>query len=237
VAGLAAGAIMMYARPRAQVLWVIGILGGYGALMTFVPAPSRPAPSFEPGVNIVDYLDQHVMLGRLDAGTHDAEGWFSTPPAVASVLFGALAGAWLLSAASVRRKVLGLLGAGAVLAALGLLWGLQLPIIKNLFTPSYVVYTAGLSCLLLSLFYCVIDGLRLRAWAFPLLVIGMNPLLIYILRSTGWVDFSYIARFFLGFSFAHASAPVAALCQVVATMAVELLFLYWLYHRKLFWRV
>jgi len=123
------------------------------------------------------------------------------------------------------------------LAALGWLWGLQLPIIKNLFTPSYVVYTAGLSSLLLGLFYCVIDGLRLRAWAFPLLVIGMNPLLIYILRSTGWVDFSYIAKFFLGFSFAHASAPVAALCQVVATIAFELLFLYWLYRRKFFWRV
>ena len=117
VAGLAAGAIMMYARPRAQVLWVIGILGGYGALMAFVPAPGQRAPSFEPGVNIVDYLDQHVMPGRLDAGIHDAEGWFSTPPAVASVLFGALAGTWLLSAASVRRKVLGLLGAGAVLAS------------------------------------------------------------------------------------------------------------------------
>ena len=237
VAGLAAGAIMMYARPRAQILWVIGILGGYGALMTFVPAPGQPAPSFEPGVNIVDYLDQHVMPGRLDAGTHDAEGWFSTPPAVASVLFGALAGAWLLSAASVQRRVMGLLGAGAVLVALGMLWGLQLPIIKNLFTSSYVVYTAGLSCLLLGLFYGVIDGLRLRAWAFPLLLIGMNPLLIYILRSTGWVDFRYIAKFFFGFGFAHASAPVAALCHVVATITVELLFLYWLYRRKLFWRI
>jgi len=237
VAGLAAGAIMMYARPRAQVLWVIGILGGYWALLTFVPVPGQPAPSYVSGTNIVDYLDQHIMPGRLDAGIHDAEGWFSTPPAVASVLFGALAGAWLLSAASIPRKVMGLFGGGAALVALGWLWGLQFPIIKNLFTSSYVVYTAGLSCLLLGMFYGVIEGLRLRAWAFPFLLIGMNPLVLYILINTGWISFSYIAKFFLGFSYAHAPSSVAPLCQVAATMAVEFVFLYWLYRRKLFWRV
>src|SRR4029450_13416559 len=55
IAGLVAGVIMMFARPRAQILWVIGILGTYWALLTFVPAPGQPAPSYEQGVNIVDY--------------------------------------------------------------------------------------------------------------------------------------------------------------------------------------
>lgn len=141
------------------------------------------------------------------------------------------------SAGSIPRKATGLLAGGAALAALGWLWGLQFPIIKNLFTSSYVVYTAGLSCLLLGLFYSVIEGLRLRAWAFPFLLIGMNPLVIYMLIHTNWVDFSYIAKFFLGFSYAHAPSSVAPLCQAVATMAVEFVFLYWLYRSKLFWRV
>jgi hypothetical protein len=71
----------------------------------------------------------------------------------------------------------------------------------------------------------------------PFLLIGMNPLVIYILLHTGWIDFYYIAKFFLGFSYAHAPSSVAPLCQVVAMMAVEFVFLYWLYRRKFFWRV
>ena len=237
VAGLVAGVIMMFARPRAQILWVIGILGTYWALLTFVPAPGQPAPSYEQGVNIVDYLDQHIMPGKLKSGNHDANGWFSTPPVVATVLLGALAGAWLLSARSLWRKVLGLLAAGLVLLALGWLWGLQFPIIKHIWTSSYVLYTAGWSCLLLGIFYGIVDGLRWRRWGFPFLLIGMNPLVIYMLVNTGLVNFPYIARFFFGFSFAHAAPAMASVWESVATMAVQFVFLYWLYRRKLFWRV
>src|SRR5258708_4489814 len=49
VASLVAGVIIMYARPRAQVMWVAGILGAYWALLTFVGAPGQPGPSFEKG--------------------------------------------------------------------------------------------------------------------------------------------------------------------------------------------
>jgi predicted acyltransferase len=237
VAGLAAGVIMMFTRPRAQILWVIGILGTYWALLTFLPAPGQPAPSYEQGVNIVDYLDQRVMPGKLRSGNHDANGWFSTPPVVATVLLGALAGAWLVSACSPWRKVLGLLTAGLVLVAMGWLWGLEFPIIKHIWTSSYVLYTAGWSCLLLGLFYGVVDGLCWRRWGFPFLLIGMNPLVIYFLINTGLVNFSYIARFFFGFSYAHAGPLMAPVWEGVATMAVQFLFLYWLYRRKLFWRV
>jgi predicted acyltransferase len=237
VAGLAAGVILMFARPRIQVFWVIGILGAYWALLTFVPAPGQPAPSYEQGVNIVDYLDQHVMPGKLRSGNHDANGWFSTPPVVATVLLGALAGAWLLSARSLWRKVLGLLAAGLVLLALGWLWGLQFPIIKHIWTSSYVLYTAGWSCLLLGIFYGIVDGLRWRRWGFPFLLIGMNPLVIYLLINTGLVNFPYIAKFFFGFSYAHADPPMVPVWEALATMAVQFVFLYWLYRRKLFWRV
>lgn len=237
VAGLIASVIMMFARPRAQIAWVVGILAGYWALLTFVPAPGQPAVTFEMGKNIVDYVDQHIMPGRLASGVHDANGWTATLPVVATVLTGALAGGWLLAAGSVSRKVAGLLGAGAVLVALGWLWGYQLPIIKHLWTSSYVLYTAGWSCLLLGLFYGVVDGLGWRRWGFPFLLIGMNPLVIYILTSTKWVDFPYIAKFFFGFAYLHASRAMLPVWQAAATMAVEFVFLYWLYRKKFFWRV
>jgi predicted acyltransferase len=237
VAGLAAGVIMMFTRLRAQILWVVGILVAYWALLTFVAAPGQPGPSYEQGVNIVDYLDQHIMPGRLASGNHDANGWSSTPPVVATVLLGALAGTWLLSVRPVRQKAFGLAGAGFVLLALGWLWGLQFPIIKHIWTSSYVLYAAGWSCLLLAFFCGIVDGLRWRRWSFLFLLIGMNPLAIYVLINTKLVDFHYIATFILGFSFAHASPAMSAVWLELAAMALQFLFLYWLYRRKLFWRV
>lgn len=237
VAGLIAGVIIMYARPRAQVLWIIGILASYWALLTFVAAPGQPAPSFGRGINIVDYLDQHIMPGRLISGNHDANGWSSTPPVVATVLLGALAGAWLLTARSVAVKVMWLAGAGVILTGLGWLWGFQFPIIKHIWTSSYVLYTAGWSCCLLALFYGVVDGLRWRRWGFPFLLIGMNPLVIYLLVNTGLINFTYIAKFFLGFTYSHAALPMVAVWESVAVMAVQFALLYWLYRRKFFWRV
>jgi predicted acyltransferase len=237
VAGLAAGVIMMFTHIRGQVLWAVSILVAYWALLTFVPAPGQPVQSFERGVNIVDYLDQHVMPGRLIDGNQDANGWFSTPPVVATVLLGALAGAWLLSVRSAAQKVMGLFGAGVVLVSLGWLWGHQFPIIKHIWTSSFVLYTAGWSCLLLGLFYGIVDGLRWQRWGFPFLLIGMNPLLIYFLYDTRLVDFPYISSFFLGFTYASASSVFATLWHTVATLAVEFALLYWLYRRRFFWRV
>lgn len=237
VAGLAAGVILMYFRTRAQIAWVIGLLVAYWALMTFIPAPGETTPSFAQGVNIVDYLDQKVMPGKLRSGNHDAIGWFSTPPAIATVLMGALAGSWLLTPRSNGRKVLGLIGGGGGLILLGWLWGFQFPIIKNLWTSSYTLYTAGWSCLLLGIFYGVVDGLQWRRWGFPFLLIGMNPLVIYLLTNTKWIDFHYIAEFFLGFTYSHASSAMIPVWQEVTTIAVQFVFLYWLYRRKFFWRV
>jgi predicted acyltransferase len=237
VASLAAGVIMMFTRVRAQILWVIGILGAYWVLLTFVPAPGQPGPSYQQGVNIVDYLDQHIMPGKLASGNHDANGWSSTPPVVATVLLGALAGTWLMSVRPVRQKLLGLLGGGLALLALGWLWGLQFPIVKHIWTSSFVLYAAGWSCLLLAIFYGIVDGLRWRRWGFLFLLIGMNPLVIYVLIGTKIVDFKYIATFFLGFAFAHASQTMSRVWLELAIMAVEFSFLYWLYRRKLFWRV
>jgi predicted acyltransferase len=238
VAGFVAGLIVLrFRRPRDQLLWVIGILVGYWAFLTFVPVPGRGAPSYAQGVNIVDYLDQHVMPGKLRSGNHDANGWFSTPPVIATVLLGALAGTWLLSLRRVAIKVGGLAAAGLALVLLGLLWNRTFPIIKHIWTSSYVLYAAGWSCLLLGLFYGVVDGLKWRRWGFPLVLIGMNPLVIYLLLSTGLLNFKYIADFFFGFAYLHAPKTWGPVWQHTATIALELAFLYWLYRRKFFWRV
>ncbi len=80
--------------------------------------------------------------------------------------------------------------------AVGWLWGLVFPIIKILWTSSYVLFAGGWSLLLLALFYWVIDVKGYRRWAFPFVVIGMNAITIYFLQS--FVNFEEISRFFLG---------------------------------------
>lgn len=237
IAGFAAGVIVMFARPRAQVFWIIGLLVGYWALLTFVAAPGQAGPSYEQGKNIVDYLDQHIMPGKLISGNHDAIGWSSTPPAVATALLGALAGAWLLAAVPARRKVLGLVGAGAALVALGWAWSYRFPLIKHIWSSSYVLFAGGWSCLALGVFYGVVDVLRWRRWGFLFMLIGVNPLVLYVLRGTGLVNFTAVGKFFFGFAYAKATQPRLGLYQEVATLAVELVFLYWLYRRKIFMRV
>lgn len=237
VAGFAAGVIVMFARPRAQFFWIAGLLLGYWALLALVPAPDQPGPSYEQGKNIVDWLDRHLMPGKLMSGNHDAIGWCSTPPAVATALLGALAGAWLLAAGAAWRKVLGLIGAGLVLVALGWAWSLRFPIIKHIWSSSYVLFAGGWSCLALGVFYGIVDGLRWRRWGFLFLLIGMNPLVLYVLRGTGLISFSAAGKFFFGFAYAGVKSPWLGLYQELATLAVEFLFLYWLYRRKIFLRV
>ena len=73
--------------------------------------------------------------------------------------------------------------AGAACLGLGFLWGREFPIIKILWTSSFVLVAGGWSLLLLALFYTVIDVLKLRAWAFFFVVIGVNAITIYIAQG------------------------------------------------------
>lgn len=237
LAGFGAGLIVMFARPRAQAAWAAGILVFYWALLTFVPVPGVGAPNTERGTNLADAIDQRFLPGKTYMPNHDPEGLLSTIPAVATALLGALAGAWLTSPRSTWRKALGLFAAGIMLLALGGLWGMQFPVIKRIWTSSFVLVAGGWSCVLLALFYAVIDGLRWRRWGFLFLLIGMNPITLYVLRATRLIDFRHLGTFFFGFATEGASPALAPLLQILAVLAVQFVFLYILYRRKIFLRV
>jgi predicted acyltransferase len=132
------------------------------------------------------------------------------------------------------QKVLGLAGAGVVCVLLGWAWGLCFPVIKNLWTSSFVLLAGGWSLLLLALFYGVIDLLRWRAWAFFFVVIGSNAITAYLLPHV--IDFEKIGHFFLGGVQRHTGAfgPVVA---ALGVLAAQWLLLLYLYRRRLFLRV
>lgn len=234
--GLAA-LIVLNTRVPGQVIATTAILLGYWALLAFVPAPGGTPGDYSIEGNLAGYVDRHWLPGRIMKeyyGFGDNEGYLSTIPAVATAILGALAGQWLRGRHGPGFKVLGLVAAGVGCLAAGTVWGAYFPVIKNLWTSSFVLVAGGWSLLLLALFYAVIDGIGWRRWAFCLVVIGANAITIYVARYI--VDFSRIADFFLGgtISLAGSFSPVL---HLVGVLGIEWLLLLFLYRHRVFLRV
>jgi predicted acyltransferase len=196
IAYLFSGLTYCYVGRRGQVAACFGLLVGYWALMNFVPVPGVGAGHFEPGQNLANWLDKNYLPLRRWSGDYDPEGLLSTLPAIANCLMGVFAGQLLKGRFTDLSKVLCLVAAGAGSAMLGWLWDAQFPVIKNLWTSSFVLVAVGYSSILLGLFYLVIDVWKLRRWAQPFVWIGMNPITIYMIDNL--VDIGAIARRFVG---------------------------------------
>ncbi len=178
---LAAAGLYLWASTRALVVTTVAIPLGYWAIMTLVPVPGFGAGDLSPEANLAAYVDRLLMDGRLWAGGWDPEGLLSTLPAIATCLLGILCGERLRSGGPRPRLVRGMLVAGAAMTALGLAWDLVFPINKNLWTSSYVVFTAGTALLALGAMYWMLDVRRWRgAWSSPLVACGMNPIAIFV---------------------------------------------------------
>lgn len=197
-----AGLCFVHFKPRALAAVAGSLLVGYWALLTFVPVPGFGAGDFAEGHNLTNWIDQHYLPGRKWNVTHDPEGILSTLPAFASCLLGVFAGLALQDRRRTgERKAALLAGAGAASLVLGYAWGMQFPIVKKLWSSSFVLVAAGWSALLLAVFYYVIDVRRIRAWAVPFTWIGANALTIYLVGNV--VDFNALSERVAG-------GPVAA---------------------------
>jgi predicted acyltransferase len=111
----------------------------------------------------------------------DPESFLSTIPSVVSMLLGFELTRYLTHIEEKNNSVIKLAFLGIVGISLGALWGLVLPINKALWTSSYVIYTAGYACLLLSVFVWLIDIKGQTKLVSPLLVYGTNPLFVFVL--------------------------------------------------------
>ena len=111
----------------------------------------------------------------------EPEGLLSTIPAIVNMLLGFELTRYLTSIEDKRSSVIKLTLIGGLAVGFGTLWGVVLPINKSLWTPSYVIYSTGFACLLLAAFIWLIDIMKQRKLAEPLLVYGTNPLFVYVL--------------------------------------------------------
>jgi len=236
---LFASLLFCYLKPKALVGVCAGLLIGYWALMSFVPVPGHGAGNFESGMNLANYVDKQFLPLRKWDGDHDPEGLLSTLPAIANCLLGVFAGLLLQNpTVSARKKVGYLIAAGlAGLAGLaaGWLWHLNFPVIKKLWTSSYVLVASGYSCLLLAAFYQIIDVWKWQKWAMPFIWIGVNSITIYLAGPL--IDFEKIALRLVGGQLNGYFGRYGELLVAVVSLGVGFWCLLFLYQRKIFLRV
>ncbi len=147
---LFASLLFLNTSVRGMLAAFATLLVGYWALMTFVPVPGIGAGSFEKGANLANWIDAHYLPGRKWEGNWDPEGLLTTIPAIGTCLLGVFCGLLFKnSKLEARQKSLWLMIAGAAMIAAGLLWSLQFPINKYLWTSSFVLVAGGFAALLL----------------------------------------------------------------------------------------
>jgi predicted acyltransferase len=194
---LFAALLFMNLDWRGLIVALIALLGGYWALMTFVPVPGIGAGSFAPDANLADWIDAHYLPGRLWEKTRDPEGLLSTIPAIGTCLLGVLAGLVLKDERlTPSKRALWLIVAGLAMVAAGYLWSLQFPIVKSIWTSSFVLVAGGYSAILLGVTYQVADVWGWKAWATIFIWIGVNAITLYFIN--GVVGFQPFARRFVG---------------------------------------
>lgn len=178
-----AALIYVTTSSRAQRWIAAGLLIGYWLAMTLVPVPGHGAGVLEPVGNLAQYIDSHLLRGHMWKAEWDPEGLLSTIPAIATCLLGAFTGDLLRSDRSPRAKAARLVGWGVAGIAAGEIWNVWFPINKNLWTSSYVLFTAGAALLAFGALYWVIDVRGRSRWAWPLFAFGANALLVFVLSG------------------------------------------------------
>jgi predicted acyltransferase len=204
--------------------------------MQFLATTNYVRGRFDDGLNLSQQIDFLHLPGRKWDGAYDPEGILSTLPAVATCLLGVFAGLLLKSASlSDQKKVLCLLAAGVGSILAGFLWGLQFPVIKKIWTSSYVLVAGGYSCLFLAAFYQMVEIWQWRKWCIPFLWIGMNPITIYL--ASNLLPIEDLASLFVGGPVKAALGPWSSFVVALTGMAMLLALVRFLYQRKIFLRL
>jgi len=228
--------IFLYTKWRGQLAAIIGLCTVYWMLMTLVPVPGYGPGVLQPIGNFGQWIDEMLLSGHMYSRTKvwDPEGLVSTLPAIANVLFGALFGTLLRKPElSPAEKTSWILVSGAILAFLGTFLNLFMPINKQLWTPSFAVFTSGLAALSFGCFYWLIDVQGYQRGTRWLTIYGMNAIAVYALSGilarlinlSGWRPGIY--------SVFTAAAPPHIASLLFALMMVGVLYLVaWTMHRR-----
>ena len=255
--------LLGFTRVRTQVVTLVLILIFFWAAFALYPAPGPHFDYARVGVppdwahNYTGFLSHWNknsnlswrfdvwflnLFPREQPFVFNEGGWstLSFIPTLGTMIMGLLAGEWLKGKGSKEQKLRGLVIAGTSLLLLGLVfqWAGLCPIVKRVWTSSYTLYSGGWVLLILAGFYALMEWKGWRRWAFPLMVVGMNSIAVYVMSWTmgNFVD-NAVSRHF-GWAMSAMAGPTFQ--PVLHGFAVLLIFwfiLFWMYRRKIFLRI
>lgn len=234
-------AAILYCHTGKKTQWGIaaGILIGYFLLLRFVTAPDAPADadSFSKAGNIAFYIDRLLLPNNIyKPGVYDPEGILSTIPAIVTALFGMFTGRYVKeSTDSGERKTVKMLAASLAMALVAIIWANWFPIVKKLWTSTFVLACGAWSIGLFAIFYYLIDVKGWRKGILFFQVVGMNSITIYMAQKV--IGFWPVTNFFFKGISGVLPESCAKLILDVGYFAICWLFLYFLYNKKCFLKV
>jgi predicted acyltransferase len=247
---------------RVQAVWAGIILVGYWLVFALYPLPPAGFDFASVGVD-PDWKHLTGFAAHWDKNTNAGAAfdvWFmnllprpkpylfngggyltlSFIPTLGTMILGLLTGGLLRSELSSSEKIKRMLLWGVAGLASG--WLLDVtgicPVVKRIWTPSWVLFSGGWCLILLSAFYWVVDVKQQRKWAFPLIVIGMNSIFMYWMAHTmdKFIRDNLVTNLGKG-TFLIAGETFQPLLLGIVALFVEWLILLWMYRRGIFLRI
>lgn len=259
--GLGYAFLFLLGWTKSKIQWIalFGILFLYWLAFALYPLPSPTfdyasvgvpanwvhlqgfAAHWDKNTNLAAYFDQWFLnlFSREKGFTYNGGGYLTLSfiPTLGTMICGLLMGGWIKSDAPAAKKLKYMIIAGVVCLVVGQVLNLTgiAPMVKRIWTPGWVVFSAGWCCLLTAFFYYTIEMKGYRAWAFPLIVVGMNAIAIYSLVHLidGFIAQSFqihLGRHF----FSLFGDAFSTMFRNVTVLAVLWLILFWMYRRKIF---
>lgn len=233
--GIAALVFVFTNDWKSRVGWLTLVLTVTTGLQLWVPVPDHGAGLLTQQGIINGWVDRNFLPGQLYEKIFDPEGLMCAFSSASLTLFGVLTGSFVRGRGNTLTNIPALWISGAGLILLGWVsWNLGYPPIKSAWTTTFCLLAGGISVCLFGLFHLVVDLIPSVNWSFPLQVVGMNPLTIYLL--TRIVSFPAISAFFFN-GVAMKSGEWSALVIAIGTLLIEWLLLWLMFRKKIFLRV
>jgi len=241
-----AALLVYYFITRTAVIIGAALMLLYWALLLLFGTGTNPLSLEDNAARLLDIWlmgEKHLYHGEGIA--FDPEGWLSTLPAVANVLAGYAAGAFIKRMGNTYEMLARLMLAGVACLALAYVWQLMLPLNKKLWTGSFVMLTVGLDCLIIAAIVYITHFKERTRWGNFFEVFGKNPLFIYLLSEL-LVPIMWMVSVEPGMSlyswiyqtiFSHAGAYLGAFLFALAYMLLCWIVGYLLHKRRIYVRV
>ncbi|HUQ18127.1 MAG TPA: DUF5009 domain-containing protein [Gemmatimonadaceae bacterium] len=190
---ICAGLLTLRTNLKQQIVIIAALLYGYWFAMTLIPVSGTfngvkgtyigALLLNNPSETLAAHLDRAILgMNHIWSGsvTYDPEGPFSTLPAIGTAMLGILTGRWIAQPKPLIERIAALFAIGCLGMVVGLMWNWVFPINKNIWTSSYVVFTAGMACVSLATIMWIVDWVNVKWWTKPFVIYGMNPIVAFV---------------------------------------------------------